>query len=119
MPDWTITIPGPFPSTNHSYGYRQGRVYKKPGVEAWQTTVAHITKIARPKGWEPARQIRLIYDFHLFRKADCDNAMKSLNDAIALAIGVDDDRFLPCARSKVVGEKYPFVEIMVENVDES
>ena len=114
---WNILVPGPFPSTNHSYGYRNGKMYKKAGVEQFQVMVAHITKLARPKGWEPADRIRVVYDFHLNRKADCDNAMKAINDAIAQALGVDDDHFLPCAQSKTMGVKEPFVEIRIENVD--
>jgi len=116
--NWSILIPGPIPSVNHIYGYREGRVYKKPGIEAFQTVVVHLTKLAKPAGWEPARQIRLSYAFNLNRKADCDNLLKMMNDAIALALGIDDDRFLPCAISKVTGVKFPFVEVVVENVDE-
>lgn len=85
------------------YGYREGRVYKKPGVEAFQTVVAHLVRLAKPKGWLPASQIRLTYDYRLHRRADCDNLQKALNDAIAFALGVDDDRFLPCSNSKTTG----------------
>jgi Holliday junction resolvase RusA-like endonuclease len=115
---WNILIPGPIPSTNHIYGYANGRVYKKAGVETFQAVAAHLTRLARPKGWEPAARIRLTYDFNLTRKADCDNLLKMLNDSIALALGIDDDRFLPCVLSKTMRAKYPFVEVIVENVDE-
>jgi len=114
---WNILVPGPFPSTNHSYGYRAGKVYKKPGVEQFQIEVAHLTRLAKPANWEPADRVRVIYDFHLNRRADCDNAMKAINDAIALALGIDDDCFLPCARSKTMGVKEPFAAITIENVD--
>ena len=116
---WTILIPGPIPSVNHTYGYREGRVYKKPGVEQFQTVVAHLTRLAKPADWEPGERIRVTYDYHLTRKADCDNLQKALNDAIAQALGIDDDLFLPCAIGKSVGEKYSFVEVTIENVDES
>lgn len=115
---WSVTIPGPIPSTNHIYAYANGHVYKKAGVEAFQTIAAHLTRLARPKGWEPARQIRLTYAFNLTRKADCDNLLKMLNDAIAQALGIDDDRFLPCVASKTLGAKFPFVDIAIENLDE-
>ena len=118
MTSWSITIPGPIPSSNHIYGYTAGRVYKKAGIEQFQTVVAHLTRLARPKGWEPTRQIRLTYAFNLTRKADCDNLLKMLNDAVAQALGVDDDIFLPCVISKVVAKGYSFVEVGVENVDE-
>jgi Holliday junction resolvase RusA-like endonuclease len=96
-----------------------GKVYKKAGIETWQTAVARIVQTARPSGWLPTRQVRLYYDFHLVRRADCDNLQKALNDAIAHALGVNDDIFLPCARSKTTGADYAFVEVTVENVDES
>ncbi len=115
MTDWSVTIPGPIPSTNHIYGYREGRVYKKPGIEQFQTVVAHLVKLARPKGWEPATQIRLTYAFSLNRKTDADNLLKMLNDAIAQALGIDDDIFLPCVISKVVTKGYSFVEVGIEN----
>jgi Holliday junction resolvase RusA-like endonuclease len=96
-----------------------GGVYKKEGVEAWQTSVARIVQTARPSGWLPAHQVRLYYDFHLVRRADCDNLQKALNDAIAHALGVNDDIFLPCVRSKTMKARHASVEVTVENVGES
>jgi Holliday junction resolvase RusA-like endonuclease len=84
--------------------YAPGRTFgsrrKAPGVEAWQTKVALIVRSSRPSGWAPQGQVRIVYDFHVNRDADCDNLMKALNDAIAAALGVDDRIFLPAARSK-------------------
>jgi Holliday junction resolvase RusA-like endonuclease len=101
-----VVIPGQPPSVNHMYSRsRTGGVYKSPGVEAYQILVSHLVKLARPKGWEPRRWIRIEYDFLLHRHADCDNLQKALNDAIAGALGVNDDCFLPCVKSKRTGAK--------------
>lgn len=119
MTGFEVTIPGPFPSVNHMYGYRNGRVYKKAGVETFQVGVARLVQTARPSGWRPAARIRILYDFHLNRKADCDNLQKALNDAIAAALGVDDDCFLPCARSKETGVKAALANIVVTIINEA
>jgi Holliday junction resolvase RusA-like endonuclease len=120
-PAWSFTVPGPIPSTNHSYRPvmigGKPRIIKAAGVEHWQSGVALIVRSAKPKGWLPADQVRVIYDFKLNRRADCDNAMKALNDAIAAALGVNDDIFLPCARSKAMGFRKidARVEVMIAN----
>lgn len=116
--DFTVTIPGPFPSVNHMYGYRNGRVFKRPGVESFQVLVAHLVRLAKPLGWAPKPQIRITYDFFLNRHADCDNLQKALNDAIAAALEIDDDRFLPCARSKVAGVPKAEARIVVAITNE-
>lgn len=113
---WSFTIPGSAPSVNHMYlpAATHGKLRKAPGVEAWQTAVALIVRAAKPSGWMPAIQIRVTYDFYLNRHADCDNLQKALNDAIAKALGVDDDCFLPCARSKTAGLPKAEARIVVE-----
>jgi Holliday junction resolvase RusA-like endonuclease len=102
MAEFTFTIPGRAPSVNHMYapGRTFGSRRKAPGVEDWQTKVAQIVRVARPSGWAPQGQVRLVFDFHLNREADLDNLFKALLDAIAAALGVNDRIFLPCARSK-------------------
>lgn len=110
---WRFVIPGRAPSVNHMYlpGRTFGSRRKAPGVEAWQASVANIARSARPSGWRPSGQVRLVYDFYLNRRADCDNLQKAMNDAIAAALGVDDDIFLPCARSKT---KVPTAQERIE-----
>lgn len=106
MTEWSYFVTGQPPSVNHLYSRRRGGgIYKAEGVERYQTLVVYETKLARPKEWEPAPQIRIFYDFLLWRKADADNLKKALNDAIAIALGVNDDCFLDCTRSKVSGVK--------------
>ena len=122
---WRVTLPGPPPSVNHSYRIvrvpRKGgegmvsRLAKAEGVEAYQAGVSLIVRAARPSGWTPATRIRLRYWFYLKRKVDADNALKAMNDAIALALGIDDDGFLPCVVSKEMGAKEPRVEVEISN----
>jgi len=94
------------------------RLGKADGVEAYQTGVTYITKTAKPTGWVPGRQIRLRYQFYLNREVDCDNALKAINDAIALGLGVNDKIFLPCVTSKVIDKKAaPCVVVELENIE--
>jgi hypothetical protein len=124
---WRMTLPGPPPTVNHSYkivrvprkggGGLVSRLGKADGIEAYQTGVTYITKVAKPTGWEPGRQIRLRYQFFLNREIDCDNALKAINDAIALGLGVNDRIFLPCVESKIVDKRAaPCVVVEVENL---
>lgn len=116
---WHFEIPGQPPSTNHLYrqvtiaGKR--RIAKDPKVEHYQILVTYIVRGKRPRGWypEPGKQLHLYYDFILNRDIDADNALKALNDAIAIALGVNDKLFLPCVRSKSV-HKTNEPKVMVE-----
>lgn len=120
---WRVTLPGPPPSVNHSYkivkvprrggGGLVSRLAKADGIEAYQAGVTLIVRAARPSGWKPAAPLRLRYWFYLKRKVDCDNAMKALNDAVARALGVDDDSFLPCVVAKELGHKDPYVVVEI------
>lgn len=111
---------------NHSYkiirvprkggGGLVSRLGKADGVEAYQAGVTMIVRAARPSGWHPADRVRLRYWFYLKRRVDCDNALKAMNDAIATALGTDDDSFLPCVVAKEMGHKDPRVEIEISNV---
>lgn len=97
------------------------RLGKAPGVEAYQTGVTYLAKTAKPSGWNPAAKIRLRYWFYLGRELDCDNALKAINDAIALAIRPDasaakrDSGFLPHVIDVVTGDKNPRVVVEIEN----
>lgn len=95
---------------------------KEGSVRAYQNDVGLIVRSARPSGWQaPRGQIRVYYSFFLRRKIDCDNALKALNDALAMAIGVDDEVFLPCVRSKQIdkNEKNPRLEIEIDDQSDS
>ena len=128
---WRMTLPGPPPTVNHSYrivkvprkggGGLVSTLAKARGIEAYQAGVTYIAKVAKPRGWEPAEKIRLRYWFYLTREIDCDNALKAINDAIALAIRPDaspvkrDRGFLPCVVDMYLGEKDPRVVVEVSN----
>lgn len=90
---------------------------KQKDVVVYQNDVVRLTRISRPSGWVASGGwIRVRYRFFLKRKIDCDNAIKALNDALALAIDVDDSLFLPCVTSKSINgkEKFPRVEVEIE-----
>ena len=97
------------------------RLAKAPGIEHYQAGVTLITRTARPTGWVPGEKIRLRYWFNVGREIDCDNALKAINDAIALAIRPEassakrDSGFLPCVQDITIGNKDPHVVVEIEN----
>lgn len=120
MSDFQFTIEGQPPSVNHAYHpgrTKAGRLFvrKVAGIETYQLVVSSVCRVARPKDWHPGPQIRLRYSYYLKRDIDCDNAKKFINDAIAIALGVNDRTFLSCDMLKVTGIKEPFVLVEVEN----
>jgi len=123
---WTFEIPGQPPSVNRMYTQiilRSGTaapyrsVKKDSKVAAYQVGATYIAKLAKPTGWTatPGQQIRIYLDFQLKRDADCDNLMKALLDAIAVALNVNDRMFLPCTRSKTTSNKDPKVLVEIDD----
>jgi len=118
---WAVIIPGQPPSTNHAYNIvtlRRGSVpfrtlAKTDEAVAYQTAAKLIVAAAKPSGWQPAAQIRLNYRIYLVHRQDADNSLKLLNDAIARALGVNDDRFLPSVESKEIVKSNPRVEVTI------
>jgi hypothetical protein len=92
--------------------------HKKPGVEAYQTMVTYKVREERPDGWRPDGQIIVSYFFYLGRDVDCTNAIKVIEDGVAMALRPEDplyDRqFLPRAMVKETGHKQPHVIIRLE-----
>lgn len=125
MTKWTFEIPGQPPSVNNMYTQiilRRGAnapyrsVKKDSAVAAYQVGATYIARSSRPRGWKPnGQQIRVSLDFQLKRDADCDNLMKALLDAIAIALDVNDRVFLPCTRSKTIGSKDPKVLVEIDD----
>ena len=111
-------IPGQPPSVNHMYVIARGsrRLVKDSHVSTYQSMVSLIVRTSpgRPDWTRCSNQIRVRYWFTLARDVDCDNALKALNDAIALALGVNDRRFLPCVERKITGSKRPSVLVTME-----
>jgi Holliday junction resolvase RusA-like endonuclease len=119
MTPFTFEVPGQPPSVNHMYVRVRGRwdrQTKAPGIEQYQQDVVYLCRASKPAGWTvPEGYIRLCYTFHLRRDADCDNLLKVLNDAIAMALNVNDRMFLPCVVDKTVGSKTPRTIIEVRS----
>jgi Holliday junction resolvase RusA-like endonuclease len=135
---FSFTLPGQPPSVNHLYEWTrqtttdrfgqpildlQGRpkqyrsIAKKPAVAKFQLDVSRIVRTARPTEFRPEHLIILAYEFYLGRDIDCDNAMKAMNDAIALALGVNDNRFIPATFSKVTKDRSPRTVVTVYDGD--
>jgi hypothetical protein len=102
---------------NAQYRSYRGRVIKAPGVEAYQLLVTSLVRRARPSDWVPSPQLRILYDFYLKRDMDCDNAMKAMNDAIAVALDVNDRIFLPCVRRKETKVHDPYVLLEIRPLE--
>lgn len=112
---WTVTIPGHVPSGNHANkigrGYRAGgiaypKLVKTDEAAAYQQGAAMIVRTARPSGWRwDGGQVVVEYRMYLDRDADCTNVIKTLEDAIFPALGINDSFALPRAMSKELVKK--------------
>lgn len=122
MTRWAVMLEGQPPSGNHMYERsRGGGTHKKPGVEAYQVGVTRQVATSRPSGWRPDGQIVVEYHFFLGRDVDCTNAIKVIEDAIAMALRPEDplydQKFLPRAMSKETGHhKEPYVVVVLEEL---
>jgi len=65
-----------------------------------------LVKTARPSGWKwDGGQVIVEYRMFLDDDADCTNIIKTLEDAIFPALGINDTFALPRAMSKEVVKK--------------
>lgn len=78
-----------------------------------------VIRSAKPSRWAPAGQVRVFYDLYLQRTIDADNVLKLLSDAIEGATGINDERMLPCIRSKQAGLSASRARVEIEVDDES
>ena len=118
---WTVVIPGHVPSGNHANkigkGYRRGgvsfpKMVKTDEALAYQQGAALIVRTMKPSGWRwDGGQIVVEYRMYLDHEADCTNIIKTVEDAIFPALGINDSFALPRAMSK---ELVPKSEARVE-----
>ena len=119
MTTWTVEIPGQPLSLGQAYRThaipmkRRGvtltdvkgraRVLHRPGLTdkavAYRDKAQWLMQSARPSGWHPSGQLRVVIDIRCLRPVDPDNTLKLLMDALKMAIGHDDRFFLPVVRS--------------------
>ena len=114
---WSFDIPGQPPTTNHLYVRVRGKwnmMTKAPGVAAYQDSVVLLARQARPSGWQPGAQLRVTLALYLKRDVDADNCLKSILDALALALGCNDRIMLPCITHKSSGHPQPHTTVTVE-----
>lgn len=102
-----------------SYGrqkFRRGKA-KTSEVNVYQSDVTRICKAARPPSFMPKHMIIVAYRYYLINDMDCDNMMKTSNDAIATALGFDDKRFLTLAYGKDIVHSNPHMSVYVYDAD--
>jgi Holliday junction resolvase RusA-like endonuclease len=121
MSMWPVVILGQPASGNENEiqrGYRRGkdggnvpysRIAKNAHVKAYIDGAIPVIRTARPSGWIPPERIRVDYRLYLSRDMDFDNVMKVVNDALKVALEVDDTRFYPTAISKEIDMRHPRV----------
>lgn len=113
---WEFDIPGQPPTVNHLYVRVRGqwnKMTKAPGVAAYQDTVVLLARQARPSGFTVEGQLKVSFAFYLKRDADCDNLLKAILDALALALGCNDRMMLPCTLHKSTGHPLPHTVVTV------
>jgi hypothetical protein len=77
---------------------------KTPEAEAYQAAAALVVKAARPSWWKwQGGMVVAEYRFFIRIDADCTNLIKTVEDAVFPALGINDSYALPRAMSKVVG----------------
>jgi hypothetical protein len=123
---WSFTIPGQPMSLNATYRIvrKQGRrgsflsLAKTEKVKKWQQDAVYIIRSAKPSGWAPTGQIRVRVRLFLGRSLDSDAPLKALCDAIEMATGIDDERYLVCVLSKESGlpAKEARTEVELEDI---
>ncbi len=124
-----FTIPGQVVSWNRAYrvvkvphkgGGGHLQLAKTQAGWDYQTEATSIVRQHRPKHWEAGDgQIRIRYWFRFKRAIDGSNGLKLLEDAIALGLGVDDSRFLPCVEEISSGHKDPSVTVEVQHHEDT
>lgn len=118
-------MPGQPPTWNHMYRWTTKNVngktvriqVKTDEANLYQSQLTMIARASRPASFQPQNQIIVAYDMYLGRDLDADNAMKAVNDALAVALGVNDKRFLPVCNHKTHGHKNPEIIIHVYDRD--
>jgi Holliday junction resolvase RusA-like endonuclease len=90
------------------------RPVKTEQAKQYQQDAQLILQAAKPSKFKPTGQLRVVFDIELAHDMDSDNIVKPLCDALKRAIAYDDVHFLPCVRSKIAGQRRPFVLMTIE-----
>ncbi|MGQ9676862.1 MAG: RusA family crossover junction endodeoxyribonuclease [Chloroflexota bacterium] len=91
-------------SVNHRMGFdcRRGHRYVRAPARAWHDDIVRLCRQAMLEqglsvgalGHKPALHVALEWTFPNRRRRDVDNLRKTVHDAVAEALGVDDQLFL-------------------------
>ncbi len=126
MAEWGFTYAGNPPTLNATYkivdfglrcrvcgrGPKSG-LKKAEGVERWQQDMAWLVKTARPSGWAPGRRTVIEVEWYTLRKHDGDAGNKALQDALAHALGCNDEGFLIRVMANEVDKASPRTVVRV------
>ena len=118
---FSFTMPGQPPTWNHMYRWTTRNVngksvriqVKTDEANLYQSQLTMVARAAKPSDFNPPNGIIVAYDMFLGRDLDADNVMKAVNDALAIALGVNDKRFLPVTLSKTHGNREPMLLVRV------
>ena len=106
---WTVTLPIP-PSGNHANTIGRGhrtlrdgsvgtyaKIVKTADARAYMASAAMLVRVAKPSGWKwSGGYIVVEYRFYLGNRGlDATNGIKTAEDCIFPAIGVDDTWAMP------------------------
>jgi len=122
---WHVIIPGQPVSGNHANkigrGYRKRngisvsypKLIKTPEAEAYQEAAAMVIGAAKPSGWTPPEGFLAVeYRLYLTDPVDATNVIKTVEDALAPKIGVNDRYMMP--RCMHIEHGVPNAEARVE-----
>lgn len=118
---FSFVMPGQPPTWNHMYRWttknvsgKQIRIQVKTDeANLYQSQLTMIARSAKPSDFKPTGQVIVAYEMILDHDLDADNVMKAVNDALAIAIEVNDKLFLPIVLLKASGSERPFLGITV------
>lgn len=96
---------------------RRGKA-KTGEANAYQEAVTWLCKTAKkPPDFLPKHMVIIGYRWYLVNDTDCDNMMKVTNDAIAVALGLNDRRFLSVPFGKDIVHSNPRTEVTIYDGD--
>jgi hypothetical protein len=124
---WGFSVVGNPPTLNATYrivdigkrcplcGRGRSTLAKESSVATWQEAVAWTAKMARPKGWEPARRTVIEVEWYTARWHDGSAGTKALEDGISHGLGCDDKGFLTRVIANEVDKAHPRTVVRVGN----
>jgi len=119
--NFEFVMPGQPPTWNHMYRWttktvngKQIRIQVKTDeASLYQSQLTMVARAAKPSDFKPVGQVIVAYEMLLDRNLDADNVLKAVNDALAVALDVNDKLFIPIVLMKTSGAAHPMLAIHV------